>query len=36
VDMADQDSAENTFYDMSYRLGRMEDNINMKKAVDKA
>jgi hypothetical protein len=36
VDKADPNSAQNTYYTMSYRLGRTEDDIDMKKAVDEA
>jgi hypothetical protein len=33
--MTDQSSAWNTFCDMSYQLGRMEDNTKVSKVVDK-
>jgi hypothetical protein len=36
VDVTDTDFAQNTYYDMSYLLGRTEDDTDVKRAVDKA
>jgi hypothetical protein len=36
VDTTDTYSAQNTYYAMSYHLGHTEDDIDMKKAVNKA